>query len=312
MAVPGLRVRSRAERREPAGRLEHVEVGPADSGQVAALAVLPERPPRPRGGGGGPLAVVIGQPERVAGEPAGRPGALLPPGDGGVKDRPGPGQRPGPGDEAGDPGDHPGLAEPVAVVVRVGVVLQIDDQRQCALAALVAGGSDGEAGGGGAARAVRVGERVGEHGQSGPGRRPGVGQVVRVGVVGVFRGLDRDERDAVAGQFAPVDRAVRVLVGGDVNPALGTAAGLRRSRREGRGRGQRDRHRHGPGDRSAPGPAPIPARPAALNSYFPQLIHVRRVIIKARRLQAETPTTRRRTVPANFSESAGTVRDNGI
>ncbi len=300
MAVAGLRVRGRVKRREAAGRLEDVEVGPADPGQVALLAVLPERPPRPRGGGGRPFAVVVGQPERVAPEPAGRPGALPPPGDRGVEDRPRPGQRPGAAGEPGDPGDHPALAEPVAVAGRVGVVLQIDDQRERAVAAPVARGPDGEAGRGRAARPVRVGERVGEHRQSGAGRRPGVRQVVRVGVVGVFRGLDRDELDAASGQFAPVDRAVRVLVGGDVNPALGTAAGLHYHRREGRGRGQRDRHRDAPGGRSAPGPAPTAARPATLNSYSLQHFHARRVSIRARGLQAATPTTRRRTNPANY------------
>src|SRR3984957_2292684 len=95
VAVPGLRFRRRVERREPARRLEYVEVGPAEPGQVAVLAVLPERPPPPAGRSGRPPAVVIGQPERVAPEPAGRPGALPPPGDRGVDDRPRTGQRPG-------------------------------------------------------------------------------------------------------------------------------------------------------------------------------------------------------------------------
>ena len=297
MALLGLR--RRAERREAVPGLEIVEVGPADAGQVAVLAVLPERPPAPRRGGK-PAAVVVGQPERVAGEPAGRPGALLPPGGGGVEDRPLTGQRPGSLGEPGDPGDHRGPAEPVAVAGRVRVVLQIDDQGQRAAATSVVRGPDGEAGAGRAARPVGVGERVREHRQPRALGRPGVGQVVRVGVVGIFRGLDGDELDAVAGQLAPVDRAVSVLVGRDVNPAFWIAAGAGDRRREGRGRGQRHRHRHPGGGGSAPGPAPTPARPSALNSYSQQHVHVRRVISRTWPLQAETPTSRRRTVPANL------------
>jgi hypothetical protein len=190
--------RGRAEIGQAAARLIVVKVRPTDPRQEAGVVVLPERPVRPRGRHDGPGSAERRQPERVVPEPAGRSGALPPPGGRRVDDRPLPGQRVGPRGEPGDPGDHRGDADPVAVGgLLVGIVLQVNDERESGSDVRGAHGADRVARRRQTGAAPWVGERV-RHDPE-PRRRGGtrVGRVVAIAVVGPFGDLDRDEADAL-------------------------------------------------------------------------------------------------------------------
>jgi hypothetical protein len=229
-------------------------------------------------------------------EPAGGSRALPPPVSRRVDDRPLQGQHPGALGEPGDPGDHRGDAEPVAVggplvrvvlvrvvlvrvvlvrVVLVRVVLQVDHERQPGGFAREVRGAGREVRRRRPAAAVGVSEHVRHHPEPRGRGGPRVGQVIGVEVVGTFRGLDRDEADAVRGEHPPVDGRPGMLIGRDVHPAHGHAGRLR-DRRAGAGyRGERQCQRHATDHGSA------------RNGHSVQLAHARNVINTVPRLKAQ-------------------------